>query len=127
MIFNVHLGTLVGPNYASYCIIIKHMLLILLNFQAVRVTVACGYIKTLGLELRTRPFAHSRTEQLELDSFLLYTSSITVDVSKIVNVNGPNLYVFFLFKGSSCTYSYEATICCTSTVCCRSCLEIILI
>ena len=57
-------------------------------------TVACSYIKTSGLELRTRPFAHAETQQLELDSFLLYTSSITVDVSKLVIYNDNVIFIF---------------------------------
>ena len=45
-------------------------------------TAACGEIKLLKLELRTRPYVHTQTKQLDLDSFLLYTSSITMDVSR---------------------------------------------
>ncbi|XP_065887313.1 uncharacterized protein [Dysidea avara] len=73
-------------------------LIFFVTMQAVRVTVACSYIKTSGLELRTRPFAHAETQQLELDSFLLYTSSITVDVRLVHIPMKPLLVAPVLFS-----------------------------
>ena len=46
-----------------------------------RLTIACQKIHKLGIELRTRPFVYSKISKLDLDSFLLYTSKITLDVS----------------------------------------------
>ncbi|XP_065887314.1 uncharacterized protein [Dysidea avara] len=57
----------------------------LIAIQAVQVTTVCSKLKHVGLELRTRPFMYSQVQQLELDSFLLYTSSITMD-ARLVHI-----------------------------------------
>lgn len=49
--------------------------------QAALVTITCQKIRYLGMDLRTRPYTYSQTSQLDLDSLVLYTTSITVDVS----------------------------------------------
>ena len=36
------------------------------------------------MDLRTRPYTYSETSQLDLDSFVLYTTSITIDVSNYI-------------------------------------------
>ncbi|XP_065887941.1 uncharacterized protein [Dysidea avara] len=73
-------------------------LLFFVVMQAVRVTVACAQIKLLGLELRARPFAYARTHQIELDSFLLYTSSITMNARLIHIPMKPLLVAPVLFS-----------------------------
>ena len=45
------------------------------------VTITCQKIRKLGMDLRTRPYTYSEISQLDLDSLLLYTTSITGDVS----------------------------------------------
>lgn len=44
-------------------------------------TAVCEKILNLGMELRSRPFVYANTSQLDLDSFLLYTTTIRVEVS----------------------------------------------
>ena len=39
------------------------------------------------MNLRTRPYTYLETSQLDLDSLVLYTTSITVDVSNIYKNN----------------------------------------
>ena len=94
--------------------------------QAVQVTTVCSKLKHVGLELRTRPFMYSQVQQLELDSFLLYTSSITMDVGQSVDLLHLTLILYFLvLKGTSCAYSYEATLRLTCGICSRCYLECI--
>ena len=47
---------------------------------------ACGTIKKLGIEIRTRPFCYQDTSQGDLDSFLLFTSSFEPRVRHTVKV-----------------------------------------
>lgn len=67
----------VSPNYR-----VLWNLFILL--QATLVTIACQKIRNLGMDLRTRPYTYLETSQLDLDSLVLYTTSITVDVSNYI-------------------------------------------
>ncbi|XP_065888938.1 uncharacterized protein [Dysidea avara] len=60
--------------------------------QATRLTVACHKIRNLGMELRSRPFAYAETSQLDLDSLLLYTTSIVVD-AHLVHIPMKPLFV----------------------------------
>ncbi|XP_065888052.1 uncharacterized protein [Dysidea avara] len=54
-------------------------LVILIIGQACWLTVTSEKFFDLGMDMRTRPFVYANTSQVDLDSFLLYTSSITVD------------------------------------------------
>ncbi|CAH0557031.1 unnamed protein product [Brassicogethes aeneus] len=47
--------------------------------QAARLTNACSMIKAAGQEVRIRPFVHQDTPSCELDSVLIYTSSLKID------------------------------------------------
>ncbi|KAK9888755.1 hypothetical protein WA026_000980 [Henosepilachna vigintioctopunctata] len=46
--------------------------------QAIRLTNACERLKEVGQAVRVRPFVHSGTPGSELDSVLLYTSSLKI-------------------------------------------------
>ena len=46
--------------------------------QAVRLTDTCNSIKKIGHELKSRPFGYQDTHASQLDSFLLYTSSLNM-------------------------------------------------
>lgn len=45
-------------------------------FQAARLTNACSMIQAVGHEIRIRPFVYQTTPGEDLDSILLYTSSL---------------------------------------------------
>jgi len=44
--------------------------------QAARLTAACVAMREVGHEVRTRPFVYETTPEQDLDSILLYTSSL---------------------------------------------------
>nr|XP_023019498.1 uncharacterized protein LOC111508285 isoform X2 [Leptinotarsa decemlineata]XP_023019499.1 uncharacterized protein LOC111508285 isoform X2 [Leptinotarsa decemlineata] len=46
--------------------------------QAARLSNSCEVLKTVGQEARTRPYVHQNTPTTELDSVLLYTSSLQI-------------------------------------------------
>ncbi|CAH1974567.1 unnamed protein product [Acanthoscelides obtectus] len=46
--------------------------------QAARLSHACQKLKTSGQEARTRPYVHLDTPTIELDSILLYTTSLSI-------------------------------------------------
>jgi len=46
----------------------------------VRLTVAGNELETLGQELRTRPFVYRDVPQLDLDSLVMYTSNLNMNV-----------------------------------------------
>lgn len=52
-----------------------------LHCQAARLSAGCNSLRKLGHELRVRPFGYRDTSDQELDSFLLYTSSLNLRVS----------------------------------------------
>lgn len=47
--------------------------------QAARLTNSCEVLKTVGQEVRARPYVHQDTPIQELDSVLLYTTSLNID------------------------------------------------
>ncbi|KAB0791470.1 hypothetical protein PPYR_08921 [Photinus pyralis] len=49
--------------------------------QAARLTSACKLIKTVGHEVRARPFVHQGTPGSELDTILLYASSLDMSAT----------------------------------------------
>lgn len=53
--------------------------------QAARLTIACNKAKTVGQEVRTRPFAHQDTPLQELNSILIYTASLKIN-AKLFNL-----------------------------------------
>ena len=59
------------------------------------------------MELRSRPFAYAETSQLDLDSLLLYTTSIVVDVSDHV-LSGFSKCCLLLYDAYKqyCTFCY---------------------
>ena len=57
--------------------------------QGVRLTVAGNELETLGQELRTRPFVYQDAPQLDLDSLVMYTSNL--------NMNVINLHVIYVY------------------------------
>ncbi|KAL1491429.1 hypothetical protein ABEB36_012029 [Hypothenemus hampei] len=77
--------------------------------QAARLTLSCNNVKTVGQEVRTRPFVHQDTPVQELNSILIYTSSLKIH-AKLFNlpINGKYtgitfaiLTIFFLVLGQS--------------------------
>ena len=73
-------------SYVSYvspnCTALWKLIVLL---QATLVTITCQKIRNLGMDLRTRPYTYLETSQLDLDSLVLYTTSITVDVSNYIH------------------------------------------
>lgn len=47
-------------------------------FQAIKLSSACGMLASLGRELWSRPFVYQHIDQNELDSLLLYTSTLNL-------------------------------------------------
>nr|CAH7756458.1 unnamed protein product [Callosobruchus chinensis] len=60
-------------NIALWCFIALSPFLL-----AARLSHACQKLKTSGQEARTRPYVHLDTPTIELDSILLYTTSLNV-------------------------------------------------
>lgn len=55
----------------------------------------CGILKTVGQEARARPYVHLDTPTIELDSLLLYTSSLKINARLYhVPVTGKKLCFF---------------------------------
>ncbi|XP_023290815.1 uncharacterized protein LOC105702128 isoform X3 [Orussus abietinus] len=67
-------------NPISYIAIINVILWILISLapfiQAARLTTACSMIQSIGHEVRIRPFVYQGTPGEDLDTILLYTSSL---------------------------------------------------
>lgn len=53
--------------------------------QAVRLTSACRELQKIGHELRSRPFGYQEAQQQDLDSLLLYTTTLNME-AKILHV-----------------------------------------
>ena len=49
-----------------------------------RLTIAGNELETLGQELRTRPFVYQDVPQLDLDSLVMYTSNLSMNVSDLI-------------------------------------------
>lgn len=63
--------------YMSVINVILWVLIALAPFvQAARLTTACSMIQSIGHEVRVRPFVYQGTSGEDLDSILLYTSSL---------------------------------------------------
>lgn len=50
--------------------------MIFLIFKAARLTTTCSMIQSIGHEVRVRPFVYQSTPGEDLDTLLLYTSSL---------------------------------------------------
>ncbi|CAG9827357.1 unnamed protein product [Diabrotica balteata] len=80
--------------------------------QAARLTNACEVLKTVGQEVRARPYVHSDTPTMELDSVLLYTTSLKINAQLFnIPVTGKTLFfgltigaVFILTFGQLCYF-----------------------
>ena len=59
---------------------------ILMLMQAARVTRAGRWLVRTGLEIRSRPYNYKDTPQLELDSFITYSSTIDFSVCTHVHI-----------------------------------------
>ena len=57
-------------------------------FKAAVLTSKCAWLRKLGHSIRTRPFGFEDTPLEEIDSFLLYTSTLTLSVS--INIYIPS-------------------------------------
>ena len=55
----------------------------LIPLQASRVTRAGARLKKVGMEVRSRPYSYIDTPQLDLDSLVLYTTSLRMSVSSL--------------------------------------------
>ena len=53
--------------------------------QGVRLTSACGDLRKIGHELRSRPFGYQDASQQDLDSLLLYTTNLSMN-AKIMRI-----------------------------------------
>ncbi|XP_050497543.1 uncharacterized protein LOC114326357 isoform X2 [Diabrotica virgifera virgifera] len=74
--------------------------------QAARLTNACEVLKTVGQEVRARPYVHSDTPTLELDSVLLYTTSLKINAQLFnIPVTGKTLF-FGLTIGAVCILTF---------------------
>lgn len=63
--------------------------------QAARLSTACEIIRSVGQEIRIRPFAHKETTINQLDSVLLYSSSLRMNAKLFgVSVKKHYLYLF---------------------------------
>lgn len=64
--------------------------------QAAILTTACDKIRTVGQEVRTRPFAHQDTPLHELNSILIFTTSLKIN-ARLYNlpVNGKYIGIIF--------------------------------
>jgi hypothetical protein len=78
--------------------IIQWMAMVLLPFvYAARLSNACGTIKKLGIDIRTRPFGYQDAAQDDLDSFLLFTSSFVPQVKLFrIPISTPYLWGAFV-------------------------------
>ncbi|KAJ8963821.1 hypothetical protein NQ314_005363 [Rhamnusium bicolor] len=47
--------------------------------QGSRLSNSCDVLKTVGQEVRTRPYVHQDTPAYELDSILMYTTSLKIN------------------------------------------------
>lgn len=61
---------------ASFLLSIDLFIYRVSSFQAARLTNACSTIRAVGHEIRIRPFVYQTTPGEDLDSILLYTSSL---------------------------------------------------
>ena len=52
-----------------------------LPMQAARVSAACRTLKQTAAIIRERPFQYAKVPQLDLDSFVIYTSAVHLRVS----------------------------------------------
>jgi len=67
--------------------------------QAARLTNACKSVKSVGHEVRTRPFVHQTTPGYKLDSILLYASSLKIH-AKLFGIPITGTYLcFFITLG----------------------------
>ncbi|CAL1681450.1 unnamed protein product [Lasius platythorax] len=64
--------------------------------QAARLTNACSMIQAVGHEIRIRPFVYQTTPGEDLDSILLYTSSLKM-CAKLFRIPIKGKYLCFLF------------------------------
>ncbi|KAL3281004.1 hypothetical protein HHI36_004228 [Cryptolaemus montrouzieri] len=62
--------------------------------QAIRLTNACRMVKEVGQQVRVMPFVHSDTPRSELDSVLLYTSSLKIHAKLYNNVITGSCFCF---------------------------------
>ncbi|XP_057667691.1 uncharacterized protein LOC130900817 [Diorhabda carinulata] len=77
--------------------------------QAARLSNSCKVLKTVGQEVRARPYVHQDTPIQELDSVLLYTTSLNIDAKLFcISITGRSLIfcitlasVVFLVLGQS--------------------------
>lgn len=67
--------------------------------MAARLTTACFMLKTLGHEVRIRPFVYQDTPSEDLDTILLYTSSLKMK-AKLFKLPIRESYLFFLLSVS---------------------------
>lgn len=52
-------------------------------YQAVRLTKKCNELRSIGHELRARPFGYTNTSQDDLNSLLLYLSSLKMEAKML--------------------------------------------
>lgn len=89
-------------NLSSYSLLIISAILwiaILLvpMIQAVRLTQSCRILRSLGHELKARPFGYQHTDESELNSLLQYTSSLSM-VAKLFNLPIKSSSIVLIFS-----------------------------
>lgn len=68
-------------------------------FQAARLTGACKLMQSVGHEVRARPFVHQGTPGSELDSILLYASSLEMNATLFkIPITGRSLAIGITFS-----------------------------
>lgn len=71
-----------------------------LILKAARLSKACNLLRIVGQEVRTRPFVHQDTPSYELDSILLYTSSLKLN-AKLYHLPITTKYLYLIFTLSA--------------------------
>jgi hypothetical protein len=83
----LHVMTLLFDSNSNSTVLLK----------AARLSNACGTIKKLGIDIRTRPFGYQDAAQDDLDSFLLFTSSFVPQVKLFrIPISTPYLWGAFV-------------------------------
>ncbi|KAI4492013.1 hypothetical protein M0802_010138 [Mischocyttarus mexicanus] len=96
----------VESNPVTYIGIINVVLWILISIvpfiQAARLTTACSMIQSIGHEVRIRPFVYENTPREDLDTILLYTSSLKM-CARLFRIPVAGRYLFLLLTVASIT------------------------
>lgn len=87
-------GIIIGAAFMMWV-----ALLLVPLIQGVRLTNVCKELKRIGHEIRSRPFGYQDTTRAELDSLLLYTTTLDME-AKIFHVPMRSSSLIMLFLAS---------------------------